>query len=111
MESQLHDHGNVSILEVSGRIDSMNANEFGIALMNAVESVPDHLALDLAGVDYMSSAGLRELVAALKAMKRKGGDLDIVQPSIRVAEVLDMAGLNNIFLIFNSLEEVLNTYN
>ena len=53
--------------------------------------------LDLGGVEYMSSAGLREMVRVLKRVKRSGGDLRIANPSDRVKEVLELAGLDTHF--------------
>lgn len=100
----------VTLVEVSGRIDSMNANEFGEALMGQIEAGKLQLVLDLAGVDYMSSAGLREIVSALKKVKRSSGDLRIAQPSERVLEVLEMAGLDTILQIFPSQETAVSSY-
>ncbi len=99
-----------TILEVSGRVDSMNADQLGVALNQQIDSGHVHLVLDLAQVEFMSSAGLRELVSALKRVKRSSGDMRIAQPSYRVREVLEMAGLDTIFLIFESSADALNSY-
>lgn len=101
---------NVTLVEVKGRVDSMNANQFGEALLQAIEDGKVHLVVDLAGVDYMSSAGLREIVSALKKVKRSQGDLRIAQPSERVLEVLEMAGLDSILQIFSSQGDALGSY-
>jgi anti-sigma B factor antagonist len=58
----------------------------------------------------MSSAGLRELVNALKKLKRVAGDLRIAQPSKRVREVMEMAGLDTIFLIFETSAEAVESF-
>lgn len=100
----------VSLVEVSGRVDSMNANQLGEALSGVIDDGQTRLVLDLAGVDYMSSAGLREIVSALKKVKRATGDLRIAQPSERVREVLEMAGLDSIFQIFGSQTEAVDSY-
>ena len=104
------DDGDVTLVEVSGRIDSMNANQFGEALIGEIDSGKMHIVLDLASVDYMSSAGLREIVSALKKVKRGQGDLRISQPSERVLEVLEMAGLDTILQIFPSQDDALNSF-
>ncbi len=102
--------GGVTLVEVSGRIDSMNANQLGDALTETINSGNFQLVLDLSSVDYMSSAGLREIVAALKKVKRNAGDLRIAQPSVRVLEVLEMAGLDTILQIFSSKMEAVGSY-
>ena len=101
--------GQIALIEVSGRIDSMNANQLGEALNHEIDSGHRHMVLDLAGVDYMSSAGLREIVSALKKV-RGSGDLRLAQPSTRVREVLEMAGLDTIFQIYATQSEAIGSY-
>lgn len=102
-------HGKVTLVEVNGRIDSTNASELGEALSTQIDTGRNQMVLDLASVDYMSSAGLREIVSALKKV-RGSGDLRLAQPSARVQEVLEMAGLDTIFQIFGSQNEALGSY-
>lgn len=102
-------HSKTTLIEVSGRIDSNNANQLGEALTNAINAGNVQLVLDLASLDYMSSAGLREIVSAYKKVQGKG-DLRLVQPSERVAEVLEMAGLDSIFQIFPSQSAAIASY-
>jgi anti-sigma B factor antagonist len=98
-----------TLIEVSGRIDSTNANELGEALMTEINGGGTQLVVDLASVDYMSSAGLREIVSALKKVRGKG-DLRLARPSERVLEVLEMAGLDSIFQIFPDQSLALSSY-
>jgi anti-sigma B factor antagonist len=100
---------NVTLVQVQGRIDSMNANQLGEALSGEISNGKNQLVLDLAGVDYMSSAGLREIVNALKKVK-PNGDVRIAQPTARVREVLDMAGLSTILQIFDSQTDAVASY-
>ena len=102
-------HDNVTLMEVSGRIDSMNANQLGEALSNEIDNGHLQMVLDLANVEYMSSAGLREIVSALKKVRGKG-DLRIAQPSHRVREVLEMAGLDGIFQIYPTQAGAVGSY-
>lgn len=101
---------NVTLIEASGRIDSMNANQLGEALSQAVDAGHLYLVLDLSQVEYMSSAGLREIVSSLKKAKRASGDLRIAEPSDRVREILEMAGLDTIFQIYATVGEALSSY-
>lgn len=101
--------GDVTLVEVRGRIDSMNANQLGEALSDQIDAGSIYIVLDLSGVDYMSSAGLREIVSTLKKIKRAGGDMQLAQPSERVREVLEMAGLDTIFQIHSSQADAANS--
>lgn len=100
IEFQVSKLDQVTLIEVSGRVDSMNANELGDALNSEIEGGGRHVVLDLSKVSYMSSAGLRELVAAYNKLQNVSGDLRLAQPSSRVQDVLEMSGLDTIFQIF-----------
>jgi anti-sigma B factor antagonist len=76
----------------------------------SVDDGKTNLVLDLGGVEYMSSAGLREMVRVLKRVKRGGGDLRIANPSERVKEVLELAGLDTIFEIYPTQVEAVGSF-
>ena len=89
------------LIEVEGRVDSSNADKLQVALDQQIDKGAVNMVVDLEKVDYMSSAGLRALVSALKRVKKDGGDLRICAPSVRVQEVLELAGLTSIFEVFD----------
>lgn len=90
----------VSVVKVMGRVDSATAPDLEKALQGLLEAERSRIVLDLQETDYMSSAGLRVLVAAHKTAKKNGGGLGLAQPSARVMEVLDLAGLAPVFDIY-----------
>ena len=81
------------MITVEGRIDSTNASELDDVLKETINEGSNSLVVNLSKVEYMSSAGLRALVSALRECKKKRGDLVISDPSARVSEVLELAGL------------------
>jgi anti-sigma B factor antagonist len=109
MNINVSEHDSVTLVEVSGRIDSMNANQLGEALSDTIDGGHLNMVLDLANVEYMSSAGLREIVSALKKVRGKG-DVRLAQPSHRVREVLEMAGLDTIFQIYPTQAGAVGSY-
>ena len=90
----------VNVVKVTGRVDSATAPELEQALQGLLDAERSQIVLDLQDADYMSSAGLRVLVAMHKATKKNGGGLCLAQPSDRVREVLDLAGLTPVFVIY-----------
>jgi len=110
MEISTSDMKRVQLFEVIGRVDSTNAAELGSAMDKSVDDGKTNLVLDLSGVEYMSSAGLREMVRVLKRVKRTGGDLRIANPSERVREVLELAGLDSIFEIYPTQVEAVGSF-
>ncbi len=83
----------VVLVTVDCRVDSTNASELDDALKELTGKGHSNIVVNLSGVDYMSSAGLRALVSTLRECKKKRGELGISEPSDRVAEVLELAGL------------------
>lgn len=111
LEIRVTERDGVTLVEVTGRVDSTNAEQLGDALTSEIEAGHTQIVLDLAAVEYMSSAGLREIVSALKRAKRGvGGDVRIAQPSYRVREVLEMAGLDTILQIYPTQVEAVGSY-
>lgn len=100
----------VEVITVSGRVDSNTAPEFERVLKDTLDAGRYQIVLDLEKVDYMSSAGLRALVAALKTARRQGGDVRIANPSSRVAEVLQLAGLTSLFEVYPGQVEAVGSF-
>jgi len=90
----------VDLLIAEGTINSETAPQFEQALEERLDKGTSNLILDLEQVDYMSSAGLRAMVAAYKRAKSQGGTLVLAAPSDRVREVLDLGGLIEVFPIY-----------
>ncbi len=84
--------GQVTVMAPSGRIDSHTAKAFERRVLDAIDAGSHQMLLDLGGVDYMASAGLRVLLMALKRLQAAGGKLVLCSLGDRVREVLTIAG-------------------
>lgn len=100
----------VTLVQVNGRVDGTNASQLGSTLAGQIDSGKIRIVLDLSSVEYMSSAGLREIVMAYKRVQRSAGDVRIVQPSRRVMELLEVSGLDTVFQIFPSQSEAVGSF-
>ena len=96
MEIKTTTDGTRLTIAVSGRIDTVTAPEVEAALKFGDATC---VVIDLANVPYMSSAGLRLLLAAHKTMVGKGGELQIANVQEDVREVLDITGFSDILTI------------
>jgi anti-anti-sigma factor len=78
-------HGRVVLLIARGRLDGKSSGEFNARLTESLGADETRLVLDLSGVDYLSSAGLRVLLVASKRIKAASGMMALcsIQPSIR----------------------------
>jgi anti-sigma B factor antagonist len=110
MNIEMRELKHVSVVKVSGRVDSSTAPELEKSLQGLMDSDRNQIVLDLQDTDYMSSAGLRVLVAVHKASKKNGGGLCLAQPSVRVKEVLDLAGLTPVFDVHADVVEAVGSF-
>jgi anti-sigma B factor antagonist len=110
MNIEMRELKHVSVAKVSGRVDSATAPELEKALLGLLDAERSQIVVDLQETDYMSSAGLRVLVAMHKAAKKNGGGLCLAQPSARVQEVLDLAGLTPVFAVYPDVVEAVGSF-
>jgi len=90
--------GSKATLALSGKITVQTSYELEEVLDSLPVSVCD-LVIDLTDIEYVSSAGLRVLVAADKLISRRGGTLTLLHPSKDVLNVFEMTGLISLFAI------------
>ncbi len=99
-----------AVVTVSGRVDSNTAPAFEETLKGVIDGGQRNVALETSGVEFMSSAGLRAVVSALKACKGGGGNLVLAAPSSRVVEVMQLAGLTALFTVFNDVTAAVGSF-
>lgn len=85
-------------VSVSGKIDTATAPELESFVTDNIEGITE-LVLDLAEVEYVSSAGLRSILQAQKDMNKQEGKMKILNLSESVKEIFDMIGFSRIFTI------------
>ena len=90
-------NGNEIILNVSGRLDTITAPTLEMAVSEAV-GVCEALVLDFAGLEYISSAGLRVILKAKKAMVQKGG-MKLRNVNETIMEIFEITGFSDILTI------------
>jgi anti-sigma B factor antagonist len=110
MQIEVAKTGSVTVMDIEGRIDSGTASGLSQALSEAIEKGATRLVIDLEGVDYVSSAGLRELVTALKKVNQDDGDLRLASPSDRVREVLELSGLDSILSVYDTRGDAVGSF-
>lgn len=93
-------------VRLQGRIDSLTAPDVEKCLNGLVSGGQRMLALDMRAIHYMSSLGLRVLLAAQKQLKKADGEIMICQPTTSVLELFEMSGFKMLFRIFSTPEEL-----
>ena len=96
-----------AILRLEGRVDATSAPLLEQKIDDLTHKGNSRLLIDFAQVDYLSSAGLRFLLAATKRYKSNGGTLVISSVGEEVMEIIKMAGFEKILKIFPNEEKAL----
>jgi anti-sigma B factor antagonist len=102
--------GDVCIVGISGRMDSLNSKDIEAKMNLLIENDTAKIIIDLADVDYISSVGLRVLLAALKKQKQKQGSIKLVSLQPFVSDIFKMTGFDKIFSIYSNQEAALERY-
>jgi len=103
-------HQGTSILKFKGSLDTNTAQDIETCINTLLEQGIKKLIADLELLDYISSAGLRVLLATTKIIKGKQGEFRICNPNPEVKEVFDISGFSMIFSVFNNLEEAMANF-
>ena len=84
-------------ITLTGRLDTTTAPQLEAELKASLDGV-ENLVLDFAGLDYLSSAGLRVLLAAQKTMNKQGS-MVIRSVNETIAEIFEVTGFSDILTI------------
>lgn len=103
MEIQTTKEANANVLTISGRMDAVTAPEFEKVIKQLIEEGNKGFVVDFKGLDYISSAGLRALLATAKLLKGKGGQIRFANITGTVKEVFDISGFGSIFQMHDSV--------
>lgn len=103
-------HGQVLLVAPSGRLDSETSGELELVLHDAGSAGRRHFVIDLSGVGYVSSAGLRVLLALAKRLDGGVGSLRLCGLSANVRQVFDIAGFSTLFALFANRHAALHQH-
>lgn len=110
METQEKQINDVIILHFIGRLDSLASNEAEIKLNDLINKSTIRLVINLDKLEYISSSGLRVLLASLKKAKKQNGDIKLACLQPYVKEVFDISGFSTLFQIFDKEDAAINSY-
>ena len=97
MTIEIKKNAEATIIEIAGRLDTMTAPSLEKAITEELGDVKN-LVLDLKGLEYISSAGLRVLLGAQKKMQ-KIGSMKVKNVCEEIMEIFEMTGFADILVI------------
>ncbi len=100
IEIRQEEQGELRVLALSGRLDTETSADLELALQDLQAAGASHFVIDLAQISYVSSAGLRVLLALAKQVDGGRGSLKLCALNDAVKQVFDVAGFSKLFAIF-----------
>lgn len=102
MEITVQEFKRCDMITVKGRVDSATAPQLAQALEAANEGGKYKLVIDMEGLEYMSSAGFRAMLAAQRnCRKYNRGEVVLAAVPDRIREALELAGFTELFKTFD----------
>jgi anti-anti-sigma factor len=100
-----------AILTVTGRVDALTAGDLESTINSIINRGDRRIILDFSSLVYISSGGLRVLLATAKKLQNDGDRFILCGLSIEVQKVMNLAGFTAIFSIYATASDALNAVN
>jgi len=110
MDIATRTQNDVSIVALQGSLDSKTSPQAQQALDGFLAGGSRKLLIDFTALDYISSAGLRVLLATAKRLSGAGGGLRLFGLNETVREVFDISGFSTIFAVFDTEADALREF-
>ncbi|MDD5677871.1 MAG: STAS domain-containing protein [Kiritimatiellae bacterium] len=105
MQIQSYIHGRRLDLILTGKMDALDIAEADKTLEAVVSPTVCVAVVDLSGVDYISSAGLRLLLNLFKKLQYVGGTMALAGTKAYCCKIIEMAGFGGVFPMFAQVVE------
>ncbi|MFZ5968728.1 MAG: STAS domain-containing protein [Bacillota bacterium] len=99
IQTKYKEDENIWVVDVEGEIDIYTANQFKENLINLLNEKSLDIKINCQDLDYIDSTGLGVLIGVLKRLKQEEKNIMIVNPKPNITKLLNITGLNKIFLI------------
>ncbi|MEM9764604.1 MAG: STAS domain-containing protein [Pseudomonadota bacterium] len=96
--------GATDVLSITGRIDTTTAPQLEKALMSTINAGQGSVVLDLANVEYVSSAGLRVFLLGVKAMAGAARRFTLAAVSRDVLDVINLTGFQRVLTLAETVD-------
>ena len=109
MEITIRDQGDTKVVMLNGKLDT-NTTSVAESEINALlDGGASKLLINFEQLSYISSSGLRLLLATAKRLKGSGGDLKVCSLNEMATEVFEISGFSSILNVFRSEQEALGS--
>jgi anti-sigma B factor antagonist/stage II sporulation protein AA (anti-sigma F factor antagonist) len=102
-------HGDCRIIRIEGRLDGITSPQLEREIIRLCDEGHHRLAFELDALEYVSSAGLRVLLLAVKKTRAAGGKIALYGVGDAIREVLEISGFLSLFPVLGTKEEALDS--
>ncbi len=103
--------GDITIIELSGKVmGGPDHDKFKNAVTELIDGGATNFILDLSGVPWINSTGLGILISGFTSINNSGGVMKVCSVKERVLSIFYISQLENVFEVFETLEEAKNSY-
>ncbi len=110
MEIGKKNRDDVEIISPVGRLDAFSSSQLEEEINHLIEDGCKKMVINFNETQYISSSGLRVLLASIKRLKKMDGDMKLASLKPYILEVFEIAGLTPIFGIYESEDEALASF-
>lgn len=99
--------GGTALITLVGRFDELASSGAESSFLGVADEKPPRVVIDLSGVEYISSSGLRVLLMFSRALENQEAELRLCGLSPFVTEVFEVGNFSSVFTIFENSETAL----
>jgi len=110
MEIKSIQHDDVTVVSVMDNLDATTSAEATAYLGAEVEQGHINLVVDMSGITYLTSAGLRVILGTMQKARSAGGDVRLAGAEGNIKRVVEMAGFAKIMKTFPTAEQAVASY-
>lgn len=107
MEIAIRQHPKATIVAVAGRMDALSTPDFDREVAVPIGAGAKRLIVDCTELVYLSSIGLRSLLATAKQLRYQQGEMVFAGLRDAALEAFEIAGFSGIFKLFDSIDDAL----
>ena len=110
MEIKIRESDGISIVELAGSLDTGTAPQVGGKLEELISGGVTKIMMVFSAVDFISSAGLRVLLATAKKLRKAGGDMRVCGLNETVQEVFEISGFDALIKVFGDEAQAMDGF-
>ena len=101
----------VLVVDLGGRLDTETSGDVSDRMVEIAQGDTKQIVLNLNGLEYVSSAGLRVILRTSKLLQAANGELKICHANDIVKQVLEISGFDTLLKIYESEKDAVSAFN